>query len=131
MGIVPLGYIERRRRWLNIVEHDDACERDGIVVCRIEAPLFYANIESAQEWLAEEEGAANDRGNPLHAIILSAACMPFVDTTAAQGLRQLIEAYQKRNVRFLIANAHGEVAHIIRRVMQDLLPKKPYDLAHT
>mmetsp|Transcript_58839 Transcript_58839/g.182766 ORF Transcript_58839/g.182766 Transcript_58839/m.182766 type:complete len:695 (-) Transcript_58839:114-2198(-) len=126
--IIPLGYVERRGRWMNLWSHDDARERSGILVFRLEGPLFYANIESLQEWLAEQEVASGAGGQPLQAVVLSAAAMPFVDTTAIQALRQTIENYRQRNISFMVANASGQPARIFKQVLVDLLEAKHFDL---
>lgn len=120
--LIPLGYVEDRGRWMNLWSHDEARERSGMAVFRIEGPLFYANIESVQEWLAELEVTRAAEGDPLKAVILSAAAMPFVDTTAIQALKQTIENYHQRNISFLIANASGQPSRIFKQVLKDLLP---------
>eukprot|EP00931_Biecheleriopsis_adriatica_P062354 TRINITY_DN37558_c0_g1_i1.p1 TRINITY_DN37558_c0_g1~~TRINITY_DN37558_c0_g1_i1.p1 ORF type:complete len:737 (+),score=108.51 TRINITY_DN37558_c0_g1_i1:45-2255(+) len=121
--ISTLGYSEDRKRWLNVKAHKEVLQRDGILAFRLEGPLFYANIERLEEWLAEEEVRAGAAGRPLKALVLSAAAIPFVDTTALESLKQLIAAYQKRNVAFLVANASGQPQKILQHVLGDMLPE--------
>ncbi|OLQ12658.1 hypothetical protein AK812_SmicGene3459 [Symbiodinium microadriaticum] len=108
-----------RKWWLNMKAHGDAQPRAGIVAFRLEGPLFYANVERLEEWLAEVEVAASLEGQPV-----KAAAMPFVDTTALESLKQLVKAYRKRtfsedrgNITFLVSNACGQPQKILQRLV--------------
>jgi len=120
--ITTLGWDTERETWLNIKAHDEARQRSGILVFRVEGPLFYANVENIQEWLQQKEIDADVRGRPLRALILSAAAMPFIDTTALDALRQMLQDYHKRNVVFMVANATGQPQRILKHVLSDFLP---------
>jgi high affinity sulfate transporter 1 len=83
--------------------------REGILVFRVEGPLFYANIERVQEWLEDAELRGLQQGRrPLRAIVLMAASVPFVDSTALMAFKTMVEAYADRGVHFLIAKAAGQ-----------------------
>ncbi|CAE7188858.1 SULTR4, partial [Symbiodinium necroappetens] len=58
------------------------------------------------------------------AMILSAAAMPFVDTTALESLKQLVKAYRKRNITFLVSNACGQPQKILQLALGDSLPEE-------
>lgn len=122
--IARLGFSSARGRWLNMKAHGDAQPRAGIVAFRLEGPLFYANVERLEEWLAEVEVAASLEGQPVKAMILSAAAMPFVDTTALESLKQLVKAYRKRNITFLVSNACGQPQKILQLALGDSLPEE-------
>jgi len=104
----PLG----SRDWHNINDMDTYEEPD-ILVFRIEGPIFYANVERLQEWLAEKEVRATEAGTMFKGIILSASAVPFIDTTAMQLLNTLITSYADRNILFFIANSFGQVKLLI------------------
>ncbi|CAE7829463.1 SULTR4 [Symbiodinium sp. KB8] len=114
--IARLGFSSARGRWLNMKAHGDAQPRAGIVAFRLEGPLFYANVERLEEWLAEVEVAASLEGQPV-----KAAAMPFVDTTALESLKQLVKAYRKRNITFLVSNACGQPQKILQLALGDSL----------
>ncbi|CAK0868710.1 unnamed protein product, partial [Prorocentrum cordatum] len=83
--------------------------REGVLVFRVEGPLFYANISRVQEWLEDAELRGLQRGRrPLRAIVLMAASVPFVDSTALMAFKTMVEAYADRGVHFLIAKAAGQ-----------------------
>ena len=121
--ITTLGYCEGRGRWLNVKERTDTTQRPGILSFRPEGPLFYANVERMEEWLDEMEIFANAEGRPLKSIILSAAAVPFMDTSAVEALGMMLEAYRKRKIAFLIAHASGQPRQILLHVLGDYMPE--------
>jgi len=120
--IARLGFCEERGRWLAVKAHHEVRQRLGVVAFRLEGPLFYANVERLEEWLAEMEVASSAAGQPVKAVILSAAAMPFVDTTALESMKQLLLSYTKRNIAFLVSNVSGQPQRILQHVLADLLP---------
>lgn len=120
--IARLGYCEGRGRWMSAKAHHEVRPRLGVVAFRLEGPLFYANVERLEEWLAEMEVASTAAGQPVKAVILSAAAMPFVDTTALESMKQLLLSYTKRNIAFLVSNVSGQPQRILQHVLGDLLP---------
>ncbi|CAE8628069.1 unnamed protein product [Polarella glacialis] len=121
--ITVLGWVEENGRWMPVKTNEHAKQRAGIMAFRLEGPLFYANIERLQEWLAEVEVKADCEGRPLKALILSAAAISLVDTTALEALRQTMEACSRRNVAFLVSNASGQPQRILQHVLSDMLPQ--------
>eukprot|EP00434_Breviolum_minutum_P016740 symbB.v1.2.014763.t1/scaffold1084.1/size139254/2 len=119
--IARLGFCEERGRWLAVKAHHEVRQRLGVVAFRLEGPLFYANVERLEEWLAEMEVASSAAGQPVKAVILSAAAMPFVDTTALESMKQLLLSYTKRNIAFLVSNVSGQPQRILQHVLADLL----------
>eukprot|EP00913_Durusdinium_trenchii_P017326 g16293.t2 len=123
--IARLGFCEERGRWMAVKAHHEVRQRLGVVAFRLEGPLFYANVERLEdgdEWLAEMEVASGAAGQPVKAVILSAAAMPFVDTTALESMKQLLLSYTQRNIAFLVSNVSGQPQKILQHVLGDLLP---------
>jgi len=103
---------DRARKWINCTSKDAVVE-DGILVYRIEGPLFYANVESMQEWLDEREVQYEEEvGVTYQGIILSAAAVSFVDTTAIRVLEDMIKSYAARGIMFFIANGYGSAGRM-------------------
>eukprot|EP00913_Durusdinium_trenchii_P017325 g16293.t1 len=124
--IARLGFCEERGRWMAVKAHHEVRQRLGVVAFRLEGPLFYANVERLEdgdEWLAEMEVASGAAGQPVKAVILSAAAMPFVDTTALESMKQLLLSYTQRNIAFLVSNVSGQPQKILQHVLGDLLPE--------
>ena len=54
-------------RWMSVKAHHEVRQRLGVVAFRLEGPLFYANVERLEEWLAEMEVASSATGQPVKA----------------------------------------------------------------
>jgi len=109
----------RARKWVELSSGDkDIRTEPGILVYRMDGPLFYANFERMQEWLEEklvtnQEEASEE--NHYHTIILSASSIPWLDSTAVQGLLRMVECYQAREppLNFFIAQTFGTTKTIL------------------
>eukprot|EP00434_Breviolum_minutum_P028251 symbB.v1.2.024992.t1/scaffold2394.1/size82379/8 len=124
--IVQLGFrkgdavdAERARKWMSL-ERQGAIRERGILVLRLEGPLFYANVERLQEWIEEEELELQDT-EELIGIVVSASAIPFMDTTAVQTLKALSKTCADRGVSFCIANTFGQTGRIAADQLEPLL----------
>ena len=88
--------------------HPDNRRVEGIAVLRIEGGLFFAN---ATPIAAEIRRAA--RRDDVHAVVIDAETMPFIDVTAAQILDQLARELRADGVRLVIARNIGQVRDVI------------------
>jgi sulfate permease, SulP family len=94
---------------------------EGIAVLRIEGGLFFAN---ATPVAAEIRRAA--RRDDVHAVIVDAETVPFIDVTAAQIFDQLARELQAGGVRLVIARNIGQVRDVVRAAPGDSI----LDTAH-
>ena len=121
--ITELAYKACNGKWVCRLGHPEARVRKNILVFRIEGPIFYANVERLQEWLEEQEVHNHLVGeNPLYGIVLNAAAVPFVDTSALQALQAMLEGYHKRGVIFVFANTVSQAGRVFQRELGHLLP---------
>lgn len=111
------------KQWVKREMHPEAAERKGMLVLRVEGPMFYANMESLQEQINLMELEAANRDQPVTLIILSAASISFIDSTALQVLEEMIGAWKGRGIQFYIANAFGDCKELIETVLKDALLK--------
>jgi len=127
--IVELGFREgdeteeithRARKWMSI-DREGAGRENGILVCRMEGPLFYANVERLQEWIEDQEVDFGEEDDSLDGIILSAASIPFMDTSAVQTLSALIKTCSARGCLFCIANTFGQTGRITADKLEPLM----------
>jgi len=110
----------RARKWISC-KADEAVTERGILVYRIEGPLFYANVESMQEWLEEREVQYFEaEGEVYKGIVLSASAVSFVDTTALQTLEEMIKTYASRGILFFVANSVGTAGRMFTDHLEPL-----------
>ena len=88
--------------------HPENRRVEGITVLRIEGGLFFANVGAIA---ADIRSAA--RSDHVHAIVLDAETMPFIDVTAAQVLDQVARELRANGVRLVIARDVGQVRDVL------------------
>lgn len=94
--------------------HPENRRVEGIAVLRIEGGLFFAN---AGPIAAEIRRAA--RREDIHAIVIDAETMPFIDITAAQILDQVARELRSDEVRLVLARNIGQVRDVIHAAPGD------------
>lgn len=79
-----------RKRWRaevyrNIKQYPSAQQTPHIVVVRVDAPIYFANVEWIRSRVAKyrDRNGADKRLGPVHYIVLDMAPVPFVDSTGA------------------------------------------------
>ena len=81
---------------------------------RIEGGLFFANADSVRAQVRRQAGKPG-----VHAVVLDAEAMPFIDVTAARMLAELDEDLARRHFRLLIARDVGLVRDVLRTAEDD------------
>jgi high affinity sulfate transporter 1 len=106
LGRVPgmSGYHDVRR-------HPDAEQPPGCVICRFDAPLFFANARAFREHI---RALARTDPPPLW-IIIAAEPITDVDTTAAEMLEDLDEDLNGRGINLVFAELKDPVREKINR----------------
>ena len=101
--------------------HPENRRVEGIAVLRIEGGLFFAN---AMPIAAEIRSAA--RRDDVHAVVVDAETVPFIDVTAAQILDQLARELRADGVRLVIARNIGQVRDVVRAALGDSILDTAY-----
>jgi MFS superfamily sulfate permease-like transporter len=98
------------RHWGDIARHPENEQVPRVVVLRVESGLFFANADYVREAI---RGHA-DEGD-VHAVVLDAQTVPFVDVTAAEMLTQLRDEQASQGVTLLLARDVGQVRDVLRQ----------------
>jgi SulP family sulfate permease len=98
------------RHWGDIARHPENEQVPRVVVLRVESGLFFANADYVREAI---RGHA-DEGD-VHAVVLDAQTVPFVDVTAAEMLTQLRDELASQGVTLLLARDVGQVRDVLRQ----------------
>ena len=99
---------------MDVEREADAVTVPGVAVLRVEAGLFFANAEHVRGTML-----AHARRDDVHAIVLDAETVPYVDITAAQMLAQLRDDLARSGTRLLVARDIGQVRDVLRRAGTD------------
>ena len=106
---VVLGRLPGTSLYRNIKQYPNAERYDGVVIVRVDAPLYFANAPYARDKvrkykrLAEEELARRNAG-PVQYIILDLSPVSHVDTTALHVLQDMYTTQKKLGVKLCFCN---------------------------
>ncbi len=102
--LARLGHAPGSRRFLDLASLDGGEEIPGVLILRVESPLFFANADGVREEVERQVA-----GRDARAVVLDLQTVPFIDITAAKMLTLLHESLEQRGVRVVAARAVGQV----------------------
>jgi len=105
----------------DIERHPQDATPEGVAVLRVEAGLFFANAE----WVRSRIRAAAEQER-IHAVVLDAENIPFVDVSAVEMLDELSRDLEGHGVRLLIARDVGQVRDVMRRASEEPALQRVY-----
>ncbi|MCL4143878.1 UNVERIFIED_CONTAM: hypothetical protein GTU68_019170 [Idotea baltica] len=105
-----LGRVGQTSEFLNVNRHPHVLVQDDVLIFRFDAQLFFANSRFFQEKLA----ALEKQKKELKTVVLDASGINGLDSSAVQLLKDLVEDYRKRKIRFIIANARGPMRDVLK-----------------
>lgn len=103
-----LGRLPGSNVYRNIKQYTEAEQYNGIVMIRIDAPIYFANIQNVREKIikyeqrAEEELA--DRNGSVKYIVLELSPVSHVDTSALHILQDMNQTYKERGIQICLCN---------------------------
>jgi sulfate permease, SulP family len=104
------SFTARRGQYADVERHEENRELPGVRVLRVEGGLFFANAEPVRAAIRRHA-----RDPDVHAIVLDAEAMAFVDVSAADMLRELSDQLEREGVHFFLARDIGQVRDVMRR----------------
>jgi sulfate permease, SulP family len=109
--IAFLGRIPGTKRYSDINRHPDNEHIPGMFLFRVEASLFYFNIENIRNKVWAEILASEDS---LKCVIWDLSTSPSVDIAGARLIKKFYNDLKEKGIAFKIAEAHSEVREILR-----------------
>jgi sulfate permease, SulP family len=90
---------------------EDALPGSGVLIYRVDAPLFFANIGRVADRIRALVAAC---GPDLRYLILDAEAVFYLDATAAQTMAELTADLRRRGCELLLARVRGPVLATLR-----------------
>jgi sulfate permease, SulP family len=116
--VAVLGQVPGTSQWADVAQHPEDETIPGVAILRAESGLFFANADHVRVTINE---AATAEG--VHAVVLDAETVPFVDVTAARMLDELTADLHRRGVRLVIARDVGQVRDVLATSGDDAVPE--------
>lgn len=113
--IAVLGRLPGTTVYRNVEQYPEAYTYNGIVIVRIDAPIYFANISHIKDRLREYEievdksarrGPEVDR---VYFVILEMAPVTYIDSSAVQALKDLHQEYKSRDIQIAISNPNQDI----------------------
>lgn len=129
--IAVLGRLPGTTVYRNIKQYPEAYTYNGIVIVRIDAPIYFANISYIKDRLREYEvniEGSTKRGPEVernYFVIIEMAPVTYIDSSATQALKDLHQEFKSRDIQIAIANPNREVLlTLVRSGIIDLIGKE-------
>ncbi|OEL23327.1 Sulfate transporter 4.1, chloroplastic [Dichanthelium oligosanthes] len=118
--IAVLGRLPGTTVYRNTLQYPEAYTYNGIVVVRIDAPIYFANISYIKDRLREYELNLpnSNRGldvGRVYFVILEMSPVTYIDSSAVQALKDLHQEYKARHIQIAIANPNRQVHLLLSR----------------
>ncbi|KAK1421719.1 hypothetical protein QVD17_24277 [Tagetes erecta] len=113
--IAVLGRLPGTTIYRNIQQYPEAYTYNGIVIFRIDSPIYFANTSYIKDRLRQYETVddqSSKRGQDaerIYFVILEMAPVTYVDSSAVQSLKELYQEYNSRDIQIAIANPNKQV----------------------
>jgi high affinity sulfate transporter 1 len=111
-GTAILGRLPESGSWQNVRRYPAAVTQRGLIIYRVEAPLFFANAERIR---AEIEAIVRANAGSVEWVVFDAEAMTDLDISAAQVLAELDDSLEAMGVTFCLAEPNGRVVEMLRR----------------
>ena len=105
--IAELGQVPGTSFYRNVERFDAVLRRDDLLIIRLDAQLYFANIDFFKDRVHELMQARPYKS--LRTIILNAESINAIDSTAMHALSDLIEDWRKEGLTVLITGVKGPV----------------------
>jgi sulfate permease, SulP family len=107
MGRVP----EEKAAWGSIRDHPERRTYDGIIVIRLDAPLFWANSTEIHDGVL----SAVDADPEIRALVLDLEATSQLDTTSIDALELLLTQLEEREVELYLVRVFYQARKVLTR----------------
>ncbi|KAH7841788.1 hypothetical protein Vadar_034381 [Vaccinium darrowii] len=119
--VAVLGRLPGTTIYRNVQQYPEGYTYNGIVIVRIDAPIYFANTSYIKDRLREfelEVDNSTKRGpdvERVYFVIIEMAPVTYIDSSAVQALKDLHQEYKSRDIQTAIANPNREVLLTLAR----------------
>ncbi|OZM56002.1 sodium-independent anion transporter [Lottiidibacillus patelloidae] len=106
-----LGYLEKENVYKNIKNYPHAKTYEGILIYRLDASLYFANMAFFEEKLRT---AINEKKS-VKKVLLDFTAVNSIDAVAIHELEELVHQYEDAGIEFFIAGMKRPVHEVVER----------------
>jgi len=110
-----LGRLNGTTVYRNVKQYPEAETYDSMVLCRIDAPLYFANAQYVRDKINKYVKTAEKKSNDaVKYVIVDLSPVAHIDTTAMHILNDLYKDYKKKGVQMCFSNPSVRVMDKLR-----------------
>lgn len=113
--IAELGYLKEEKVFRNIKRYPEAQIDPEILIFRIDASLYFANMTFLEDKLSERLAEKPQ----TKWIVLDFSSVNSIDAVAIHSLEEIMDSYREGNIEFLLAG--------VKNIVKDYLHKAEWD----
>jgi sulfate permease, SulP family len=104
--------------FFDISRHPEIPPIPGLLILRLNSPLFYANAQTVRDQM---KALVDEADPPLRAVIVDTVAQDDLDVTSAEMLKKLYTELKERGIVVYLAEVHAPVLEFSRRVGLDVV----------
>lgn len=113
--VAELGYLRKQNVYRNIKRYPDAETDPNILIFRVDASLYFANMTFLEDKLCGRVAEKRD----LQWVILDFSGVNSIDAVAIHSLEGIMESCGKGEVQFLFSGIKGPVMDLLKKAKWD------------
>lgn len=117
--ITSLGKLPQTNIYRNIQMYPEAEEPQGMILVRIDAPIFFANIEGIKDYLIDKLARAKKRhekmNDQVRYVIIDMSPSPDIDVAGLHMFEELIHDLKSEDMSLILANPSKAVLVMLQR----------------
>lgn len=111
-GIRLLGKVPDSDAYLDVDRHEALEGTPGVVIVRVEGPLFFADANRFRDRIRE---LVDGTGAPVHAVVIDAEAISQTDTDGADILIELVAELASHQTSLALARVESSILDLWRR----------------
>ncbi|AST90057.1 MULTISPECIES: SulP family inorganic anion transporter [Sutcliffiella] len=113
--VAELGYLQEENVFRNIKRYPEAKVDPEVMIFRVDASLYFANMTFLEDKLCERVGEKPE----TKWIILDFSGVNSIDAVAIHSLEEIMESCRKGDIAFLFAGIKGPVMDLLKKANWD------------
>lgn len=110
--IARLGRVKDHHEFRNLNRFRGLEAWDNMLILRVDAPLTFINVQTFKDYV---ETHVEESKTPIDTVILDASPVSYLDATATQGLKDLIDYLKEKKIRLVLSDLIGPVRDTLEK----------------
>ena len=110
--IARLGRVRGHHEFRNLTRFKNLEVWENMLILRVDAPLTFINIQTVKDYIEQH---IDESKTPIEAVVLDASPISYMDATATQGLRDLMDFLKEKGIQLVLCDLIGPVRDVLRK----------------